>query len=462
MNKPFQSLRPLLLPVGLAAVLATSLSDSNAQLRVSSGLSAPRISATDTRQQSADYIVAIVNSEPITNNQVRARVLRFEQQISQRGSAMPERRELLAQMLERLISERAQVQLARETGIRVDEVALDNAVLGIARQNQMASIDELRRRMQSDGTDYAQFRAGIREELLLQRLRDREVEARVSITEAELTDYIREQRDTPDISTLELNLAQVLILVPENGTAAQVAAAQDKAARTTQRARAGENFASLVRELSDADTRNKEQGGEFGLRPADRYPELFVDAAQNLKTGDIVGPIRSGAGFHVIKLLDRRQSSMLPDSIVQTRSRHILLRTSAGSSEAVAIQQLRTLRQRMARGDIGFEAAAREVSQDGSAREGGDLGWAGPGQFVPEFEDAMNALAPGQVSEPVVSRYGVHLIQVVERRERKLTEREQRDAARGLLRESKFEEAMMSWARDVRGRAYVEMREPPR
>jgi peptidyl-prolyl cis-trans isomerase SurA len=447
--------------LGTALLLAAAPPAAHAQLRVSPGLAAPRISAPDARQQSADYIVAIVNSEPITNNQVRSRVLRFEQQLSQQGGAMPPRNELLSQMLERLILERAQVQLARDSGIRIDETSLDNAVLGIARQNQLASVDELRRRMQSEGVDYAQFRTGIRDDLLLQRLREREVESRVNITEAELTDYIREQKATPDISTLELNLAQVLVIVPENASAAQISAAQDKATRALQRARAGENFAALVRELSDADARNKEFGGEFGMRPADRYPQIFVDATQNLKVGDIAA-VRSEAGFHVLKVIERRQSSMLPDSVVQTRARHILLRTSAGGSEAASVNQLNALRQRIARGEISFEAAARSTSQDGSAREGGDLGWANPGQFVPEFEETMNALPIGQVSEPVVSRFGVHLIQVAERRDRKLTEREQRDAARGLLRERKLDEAFVTWSQEVRGRAYVEMREPPR
>jgi peptidyl-prolyl cis-trans isomerase SurA len=448
----------------LTATLALAIGwPAQAQLRASPSLSAPRITtpAANSRQLSADYIVAVVNSEPITNNQVRARMLRFEQQLSQRGGALPPREELARQMMEQLISERAQIQYARETGVRVDESQLDNALLSIARQNQLASVNDLRRRMQADGLDYNQVRSDIRDELVLQRLREREVQSRVNITESELSDFMRELRGTADISTLAINLAQILVIVPENPTPQQVADAQAKAQRAAQRAKAGEDFATLVRELSDASAADKQLGGVFGLRPANRYPDLFVDATQTLKAGDVSQPVRSPAGFHVLKVIEREQSSLLPDAVTQTRARHILLRATTGN-ESQSVQRLRELRQRIGSRQISFEAAAREVSQDGSAREGGDLGWANPGQFVPEFEEAMNNLDIGQVSEPVVSRYGVHLIQVVERRQRKLSEREQRDAAREQLRERKLDEAYASWTQEIRGRAYVEMREPPK
>jgi peptidyl-prolyl cis-trans isomerase SurA len=427
-------------------------------LRASPTLTLPRASA-DSAQRSADYIVAVVNSEPITNNEVRNRVLRFEQQLSQRGGAMPPRQELADQVLERLISERAQVQLAKENGIKIEESALDAAVANVARQNQI-SLEELRRRLDAEGIAYSQFRDGLRDEMLLARVREREVEGRVSISETELDRYIREQQDTPDASAQEINVAQILVAVPEAASPAQLRALQTRAERAMQRVRGGEDFAKVAREMSEAP--DSASGGLIGMRSVDRYPPLFVDATKDLKIGDVAGPVRSGAGFHVLKLVDKRSASGANYSVTQSRARHILLRTSAQMSESAARERLTKLRARIATGQIDFAAAARENSQDGSAKDGGDLGWANPGQFVPEFEEVMNRLANGQISEPLVSRFGVHLVQLVERRQNTLSPREQRELARNALKEKKAEEAFTTWAQDVRARAYVEMREPPR
>jgi peptidyl-prolyl cis-trans isomerase SurA len=436
--------------------LLGALSSVQAQgLRTSPSLNLP--GTLSSAQRSADFIVAVVNSEPITNNEVRSRVLQIEQQLSARGGALPTRAELARDVLERLINERAQVQLARESGIRVDEQAIDNAVQNVARQNQL-SLAQLRQRMREDGLDYNALRNNLRDELLLTRIREREVEPRVRITDADIDQFIREQRDSPDASTVEINLAQILVAVPENANAQQVAALQAKINRAAARARAGEDFALLVREFSEASQGN---GGQMGLRSPDRYPDIFVDATKNLRTGGLSEIIRSGAGFHILKVIEKRQAGLENLTLTQTRSRHILLRVTAQLSESSAVERIRQLRARIASGSLDFAAAARDNSQDGSAREGGDLGWANPGQFVPEFEEVMNSLAPGQISEPVVSRYGVHLIQVTERRNRQLNDREQREAARGALREKKLDEAFVNWAQDVRARAYVEMREPP-
>jgi peptidyl-prolyl cis-trans isomerase SurA len=438
-----------------AALLALTSAGTLAQgLRSSPSLSLPR--ALDNSQRSADFIVAVVNSEPITNNEVRSRMLQIEQQLSGRGAPIPPRAELASNVLERLISERAQVQLARDSGIRVDDSAVDLAIQNVARQNQL-SVQQLRQRLREDGIDFNSFRNNLRDELLLTRVREREVEPRVKITDAELDQFVREQRDGGDASgNVELHLAQILIAVPEGATPSQIAPLQAKAQRALERARAGEDFAVLARELSDSP--DKSNGGQLGLRSADRYPDLFVDATQNLRTGGLAGPVRSGAGFHVLKVIEKRQVGWANLTLTQTRARHILLRLNAQLSETAAVERLTQLRQRLAAG-ADFAAAARDNSQDGSAREGGDLGWANPGQFVPEFEEAMNALAPGQISQPLVSRFGVHLIQVQERRNRQLNEREQREAARGALREKKLDEAYLVWAQEVRSRAYVELRE---
>jgi peptidyl-prolyl cis-trans isomerase SurA len=449
------SLRPIALCV--AAVLCAAHGAQAQGLRASPNLAGQRTSV-DTSQRNADYIVAVVNSEPITNNEVRTRVLRFEQQLSQRGGALPAREELAAQVLERLIGERAQVQLARDNGIKIEEAAIDTAVQNVARQNQLG-LDELRSRLEADGLSYGQFREGLRDEMLLTRVREREVQNRVNVTETELDRYIQEQQDTPDAAAAEINLAQILIMAPETASPVQVQALQARAERAATRARAGEDFAALAREFSQSP--EAASGGIMGLRSAERYPELFVQATQNLQIGQVTGVLRSGAGFHVLKLIEKKQISASAFTTIQSRARHILLRPSAQLSPSAARERLNELRRRIANKEIDFATAARDNSQDGSAKEGGDLGWANPGQFVPEFEEVMNGLAPGEVSSPLVSRFGVHLIQVIERRQNTLSPREQRELARSSLREKKAEEAFAIWAQDVRGRAYVEMREPP-
>jgi peptidyl-prolyl cis-trans isomerase SurA len=439
-----------------AALFASGVAQAQG-LRPSPSLSGTRAGAVPGAQRSADFIVAIVNSEPITNNEVRARVLRFEQQQTQRGGALPERKELMEQMLQRLISERAQVQVGRENGVKVDDAAVNASVLAIARQNQV-SLYELRKRIEADGISYTQFRESIREDMLLTRVREREVEGRVNITEQELDAFILEQKGSAEASSLELNIAQILIAVPESATEAEIAALQARASTAAQRARAGEDFALLARSLSQS--LDRASGGVMGLRSAERYPSLFVEAVQAAKVGSITGPLRSGAGFHVLKLVEKRQTAAPGLTVQQSRARHILLRVSAQRSESAAKERLAALRSDIGAGKLDFAVAAKDNSQDGSAAEGGDLGWVNPGQFVPEFEDVMNTLAPGQMSQPVVSRFGVHLIQLIERRETSLSEKQQRELARANLREKKADEAFVTWAEDVRGRAYVELREP--
>ena len=409
-------------------------------------------------QRAADFIVAVVNSEPITNNEVRLRMVRAEQQLAQQGSPMPPRSELMRQVLERLISDKVQLQLARSSGLRIDDNAIENAVLGVARQNQI-SVDELRRRMVADGIVYTQFRSELRDELLVTRLRQREVEARINVTEQDVDQFLREQESTTDQASFELNLAQILLRVPENATAAQVTALQAKAQAAAERARSGSDFNLLVNEFPD--TPERATGGVMGLRVADRYPPLFVEATQNLQTGGVAGPLRSGAGFHILKVLEKKATGSASLNITQTRARHILLRVTPQLTETAAVEKLAGMKKRILAGQADFATLARENSQDGSAREGGDLGWANPGMFVTEFEQVMDSLAPGRVSDPLVSRFGVHLIEVLERRETALSARDRRELARGTLREKKQDEAYALWAQDVRARAYVEFREPP-
>jgi peptidyl-prolyl cis-trans isomerase SurA len=406
----------------------------------------------------ADYIVAVVNSEPITNHEVRRELRRVQQQFAQQGRPAPAVSELTAQVLERLISDKAQLQLARDVGINVDDVAVDQAELSVAEQNQL-DLAGLHARLAADGSSASQFRSQLREQLTLTRLREREVEARVRVSDTDIEQYLSEQLAGTDLSKQLLNVAQILIAVADDASPAQVSALQVRAEAALARARAGEDFAALAKELSNS--ADRANGGLLGLRSADRYPPLFVQATQGLAVGGLSGVIRSGAGFHVLKLMERQAAGLPPMTVTQTRARHILLRPTAQLSETAAKEQLAALKRRIESGQADFAATARTLSQDGSAAQGGDLGWASPGQFVPEFENVMNQLRPGQISEPVVSRFGVHLMQLMERRQVKLSEREQREAIRNVLREKKMDEAYLNWAQDVRARAYVEMREPP-
>jgi peptidyl-prolyl cis-trans isomerase SurA len=414
--------------------------------------------AADTSPRAADYIVAVVNSEPITNYEVRARMVRYEQQLAQQGSPMPPRTTLAREVLERLIAEKAQLQLAREVGVRVDDAVVDQAEQTVARQNNI-DVPELRRRMTADGMDVAQFRADLRNQVLLQRLRDRELANRVQVTELDIEQFLREQQQGGgDPALTELNLSHVLVAVPENGSPVQVAAAQAKAQRVLERARAGEDFEKLARRSSRAPGA-AQNGGVVGLRSADRLPPLFVEATRDVREGGFSQLVRSAAGFHVVKVLEKRQVGAM--SVTQNHARHILLRPGPQLTEQQARQRLAEYKRRISLGQADFAQLAKDNSQDASARNGGDLGWAGPGMFVPEFEEVLNALQPGQVADPIVSRFGVHLIQLLERREAKMSEREQREVVRNLVREKKLDEAYVQWSQEVRGRAYVELREPP-
>jgi peptidyl-prolyl cis-trans isomerase SurA len=401
----------------------------------------------------ADFIVAVVNSTPITNIELQLRLLRVQQQLSRQGN-MPPRSQLVREVLERLILERAQLQLARELGVTTDDTAVDQAVGNVALQNQV-SLEELKRRLSADGVEYARFRADLRDELTLVRLREREVDSRVKVSEQDIDQFFRDRQAQARAEPERIQLSQILVAVPESATADQVSALQAKARRAVERVRAGETFASVAAEVSDAPDRAG--GGDLGLRPVERLPSLFVDAVRDLKEGALTGPLRSGAGFHVLQLVKKsRDAAAL--TVIQTRARHILLKAGPQFNEADASEKLLEFKRRIVAGQADFAALARDSSQDGSAKDGGDLGWASAGMFVPEFEQVMNQLAPGQIADPLVSRFGVHLIQVMARREAPLSEREQRELARNLVREKKIEEAFILWQQEVRGRAYVELR----
>ena len=404
----------------------------------------------------ADFIVAIVNSDPITNNEVKTRLIRYERRLAEQGAALPSRIDLAREVLEDIIREKLQLKLAKETGIRVDERTIDSAVQTFATQNNI-SLDELKTRTSADGIGYTQIRADIQNQLLIQRLREKEVTGSIVVSDNDIEAFIKEQLSTNSSTELAIDLAQILIALPEGATTAQTQALQDRANRLFTRAKSGEDFYKLAQENSDS--KDARSGGQMGLRPVDRYPTLFIDAAKDLKVGEITGPIRSGAGFHILKLLEKQLPNSNSFAITQTNLRHILLRTGPALTESAAKTKLLDLKKRIESRAADFATAAKEMSQDGSAAVGGDLGWANPGQFVPEFEIVMDKLEIGKISDPFVTRFGVHLLLVQQRRQSQLSVSEQRDVARNVLREKKFDDVYANWIRELRGNAYVEYRD---
>lgn len=405
-------------------------------------------------QTTSDFIVAVVNQEPITHTDVDKRVTRI-QDTAQPGTRLPPTEELRRQILDALIDEKVQVSYAKTIGLEISDAEVDGAIENIAAQNQL-SLSDLRKRMEVDGLDFQRYRNSLREQILLQRLREREVNTRIQISDAELDAFIK---DDPAAQTeVALNVAHILIAVPDKATPAQIQALQAKAQGIQDRAAQGANFAQLAKEFS-ADTNTRDQGGAFGLRDVSKLPELFVVTTTKLKIGQVAPLVRSNAGFHIIKLIERENSAQA--TYTQQRARHILLRTVPQQPVKEQIDRINAIRKQIIDGQGSFAQMARQYSEDGSGSRGGDLGWTSPGQFVPEFEKALVALQPGQISEPVVSRFGVHLIQLIERREVQLTEQQKREAARTVLRERRFESTYEEWARELRAAAWIEMRDAP-
>jgi len=432
---------PLLRALALSLALALPGTPVLAQARV-----APR---------SADYIVAVVNNELVTQFEVEQRMARAREDAARANSRLPDDAELRRLAVESLINERVLITYARDSGMKVDEPELDRAVANIASMNKL-TLDQLRQRLREEGMDYPRFRSNLKDQILSERVREREVQQRIRITDAEVEDLLAQERARAGQSQV-LNIAQILVTVPEAASDAMVAQRRDKALAALARVKGGEPFDKVARELSEDS--NRERGGEIGDKPADRLPDLFVDAVKALPVGAVAPElVRSGGGFHVLKLVARADTAA---TTTQTHARHILLRPSARLSVDAAVKRLGEFRDQVQSGKRRFEDLAREFSEDGSAAAGGDLGWVAQGAFVPEFEEAMAALAPGGLSAPVESRFGVHLIQVLERRSVAADTRQMREQVRNALREQKYEPAFAEWAEELRSRAYVEMREPP-
>lgn len=398
-----------------------------------------------------DRIVAVVNEEVITQQELNARVDFAFRQLRQQGTQPPSREVIERQLIERLITDRVQMQHARDIGMRVDDAELDRALVRIADENKLSTM-QMRAALEKDGVPYEKFREDIRSEITLSRLREREVAQKIVITESEIDNFIQSQQTQGRND--EYNISHILVTVPENATPEQLQTRRARAEQALAQLKGGTDFRQIAAAFSDAP--EALQGGLIGWRESNRLPSLFLDALRPLKPGELSELVRSPNGFHILKLNERRggQAAIM---VQQTRARHILIKTNELVSETEARNRLLGLKERLDN-KSDFAELARSRSEDGSAARGGDLGWLNPGDTVPEFERAMDALKIGEISAPVRSPFGWHLIEVLERRTQDMTREGQRLNARQALRERKTDEAYQEWVRQLRDRAYVEQR----
>jgi peptidyl-prolyl cis-trans isomerase SurA len=409
-------------------------------------------SAANHEPVEADHIVAVVGGDVITYYELNNRLQAALRQLQKQGTPLPPQDQLERQMLERMIMDKVQLLQARDSGMLVDDVQLDQAIGRIAAGNKMTP-QQFRQAIELDGIQFKKFREEIRDEMTIGRLRDREVDSRLVISDGEIDNYLANQPQGTGAE--EFRLAHILLRAPESATPEQIQKLRVRAEQALNRAQAGENFAQLTAAFSDAP--DALQGGDIGFRPLDRLPALYSDAAKRLKDGEISPLLRSSAGFHIVKLLGKRGGHNEFSAVQQTHARHILIRINEVVSEAEARRKLENLRERLVNGKD-FAEQARLYSQDGSASKGGDLGWLNPGDTVPEFERAMDILKDNELSPVVQSPFGMHLIQVIERRLRDMSAERQRNMARQALRERKLDEAYQDWLRQLRDRSYVENR----
>ena len=399
-----------------------------------------------------DRIVAVVDKDVITYGELRDRIQIVLSQLEKQGTQRPPQDVLEKQVLERLISDRLQLQLASQTGLRVDDSQLDKTMERIAEQNKL-SVSEFRAALENDGINYRKFREDMRNEIILARLREREVDNRVNVTEAEIDNLLTSQASRNEIRD-EFDLAHILIRTPEESAPEELQKLRAKADEALKRLQEGEDFGQVSARFSDAP--NALEGGKLGWKNDTQIPKLFVDALKNMQAGQVTDIIRSPNGFHILKLNQRRGAAS-PMLVQQTNVRHILIKPSEIVSDADAQHRLEDLKERIENGG-NFAELARQYSEDGTAAKGGELGWVNPGDTVPDFEKAMNALQPGQVSAPIRSPFGWHLIQVLERRSQDMSKESARLKARQEIRARKADEAYQDWLRELRDRAYVEYR----
>ena len=422
-----------------------------------SGLLFPALAQTRRNQPiEVDRIVAVVNDEAITSFELRTRLATVERQLRGQNVQLPPRDVLEKQLLERMITDRVQLQFARETGLRISDIELDASIRRIAEGNRL-SLQDFRATLEKDGIAWTKFREEIREEIILSRLRDREVESRIVISDGEIDNYLANPDQGGEVGNIEVQTAHIVVRVPEQASPDQLMRIGARAQAALDQIRRGESFAKVAASYSDAP--DGLTGGTMGARPLDRLPALYADAVKKLKPGETSDILRSPAGFHIVKLIDQKGGGGVKPVVAlkQTRARHILIKVNELVSETEARRKLVALKERLDNGGD-FAELARLHSNDLSAAKGGDLGWLYQGDTVPDFEKAMDRLKINETSEPVQSPFGFHLIQVLERRTEDATAERQRLTARQVLRERKSDEAYQDWVRQMRDRAYVEYR----
>lgn len=401
-----------------------------------------------------DHIIAVVNDSVITRHELDEIVRTSMKQLHKQGVQPPPVAAIEKQLLERLILNRIQLQLAKETNLTITDTELDKAILRIAEDNKM-SLQEFYAALEHEQINYTKFREEIRNEMIFARLKDREVNSRINITEAEIDNFLRTQ-ETNAGGAFEYRLAHIMVAVPERAEPTEIEARRKRAETALTRIRNGADFAQVAAEFSDAGDAMK--GGILDWRPATQVAPKFAEALKTMQAGQTSNLIRSPVGFHILKLLDRRVQIESVVMVNQTHARHILIKISELTSEADARHRIIQLKERLDNGGL-FADLARLHSEDGSASNGGILGWLSPGDTVPAFEQAMNLLKPGQISEPVQTQFGWHLIQVLEHRVKDVSQERQRQSALQAIRARKSDEAFQDWLQRLRDRAYVELRQ---
>jgi peptidyl-prolyl cis-trans isomerase SurA len=407
-----------------------------------------------------DSIHVVVNDEVITKNEVRNRVAQTVQNLKARNVQLPDQTTLERQVVESMIVERAQLQLAKEMGVRVDDRRLD-ATIGRIAENQKMSVQELRNQMEKEGLAYAQFREDIRNEIMMQQLREHEVDSKIQVSEAEIDTYLAASKAAA-AERVEMNLAQILVAVPENASPEQIAARRARAEEVARQLRTGAEFGKMAATYSDAPDALK--GGDIGWRDPDRLPPVFATELRKLNAGQVTPIIKTNVGFHILRVADKRSlaeaASNEPAVVQQTRVSHILMKPTPTMTAAEVRKKLLELKEKVVNKTATFEDLARQNSQEpGSAAKGGDLGWLEPGDAGPEFDQALASLKPGEISDVIESAFGFHILRVTERKSEDQSAQKERNAARQVLRERKMQEGLEDWMRQVRDRAYVEFRE---
>lgn len=411
----------------------------------------PTTNHRSSQPQTLDRIVAVVNDGVITQNQLNARVRSATMQLHRQKVQLPPADILRQQVLDQMVTERAQVQAAKEAGIQVDDAELEQALIRVA-ANQKMTPQQMRQTVEKDGVTWPEFREEIRNQMMIARVREREVDAKINVSPGEVDNFLANQGAAG--AGEEVHIAHIVIRIPEGASPETLNKLRMKAVSIDEQARAGRDFAQLAATYSESN--DALQGGDLGFRPVDSLPQVMSSAIANLKPGQVSDVVRSPSGFHIVKLIARKGGSALPQ-VQQTHARHILIKVTEVTSEAEARQKIGQVHSRLKSGED-FAALAKLYSQDGSAQKGGDLGWLYPGDTVPAFDQAMNALKVGEISNPVQTQFGFHIIQVLERRTTDVSQERQRQRATMALRQRKMEEANQEWVRQVRDRAYVEIR----